>query len=82
MHLAAIEQQKILLRNALQILSIVKATFSSIDFGNHEDLAACTHPDSDAEKLACHWKKAMTLVQDFQISKKDVKPSLNALFEV
>jgi hypothetical protein len=86
MHVAykiiANDQLQLLLRNALQILPIVKAQFPGTDFDNVQDISSCTSPSGSDESLACKWKNASRKVQEFRESSDEVKPALNALFEV
>jgi hypothetical protein len=76
------DQLQLLLRNALQILPIVKAQFSGTDFDNLQDVSSCTSPSNADESLACKWKDASRKIQTFQETPEEIKPALNALFEV
>lgn len=76
------DQLQLLLRNSLQILSIVKAKFSTVDFDGPSDLSDYSQTSSDAEALACKWKYAKTQVEAYQDSDVAVKSSLTALYAV
>jgi hypothetical protein len=76
------DQLQLLLRNALQMLPIVKAQFPGTDFDNLQDISSCTSPGGVDESLACKWKAAARSILEFQESVSDVKPALNSLFEV
>ena len=44
-----------MLENALQILEIVKGTFSELSYDIAGSRSNCTFPQSDAEALNCEW---------------------------
>jgi ethanolamine phosphate transferase 2 subunit G len=66
----------------LQILGIVKASFSNVDFDDVADLSGCERSSSDAERLSCSWKRALNLASAFKAGEvTEAKPILNALYE-
>lgn len=73
---------KLLHRNALQILKIVKAQYPAVDFDNVDDMSTCEETQSNDQELACTWKKASRHILDVQFSNEELKPALNALFQV
>jgi ethanolamine phosphate transferase 2 subunit G len=76
------DQLQLLLRNALQIVSVLKATFSATDFDHPDIVKGCDNPSSDANLLACKWKNATREIMEYQRSGENVLPCLTALFEV
>ncbi|MCJ1435174.1 major facilitator super transporter protein [Xylographa pallens] len=57
------ESVVLMTRNAQQVLHIVQATFSDIDFHGMVDWTRCTKPASDVEQLQCLWA-AVKALQD------------------
>lgn len=53
-----IDQVQLLLRNSLQILDIVKATFPGEDFGSDIIELDCNSATSTGAELACLWREA------------------------
>jgi hypothetical protein len=76
------DQLQLLLRNALQILAIVKAQFPGVDFDNVEDVKDCDGAHGQDQSLACQWKDASRMIQEYRQSGSDVKPALTALYRV
>jgi hypothetical protein len=70
---------QLLLRNAMQIRSLVKATFAAADFDKPK---GCDSPATDADMLACKWNHAMGEVEKYQQSGGNVESSILALAEV
>lgn len=50
---------QLLLRNALQLLDIVKATFPHPFWANADAPFDCIHVDTTADDLACSWKAVL-----------------------
>src|ERR1700722_1578765 len=69
---------QLLLRNALQIKALVKATFPDFE----DSRTRCGALTADTDILSCKWNSAMREVEEYQQSGKDVEPSLLALAEV
>lgn len=76
------DQLQILLRNALQILPIVKTTFPGVNFDNIDSMHGCDTPSSDPERLACKWKLANQILTQYRVAGVQVRPTLTALYEV
>jgi ethanolaminephosphotransferase len=71
------DQLQLLLRNALQILSNVKAQFPGLDFENvQEDCQVGDHP------LVCEWKIASKAIQGYRETGGSVSPALTRLYKV
>lgn len=69
-------------RNALQMLTIAKATFPGSNFDNHLLKMDCTKPSSSGDELACMWRRATHMLRradDFRSRPEDI---LAALLEV
>jgi ethanolamine phosphate transferase 2 subunit G len=82
---AANDQLQLLLRNALQILKIVKAQFPGVNFSDQEedvsDVQDCNVAHGQ-ELLACQWKYASTMIREYQKSGNNVNKVLAALHKV
>ncbi len=50
------------LRNAFQILGVVKATFPDMSFDDQSILQVCSQESSAPENVRCLWKSAIELV--------------------
>ena len=68
-----------MLRNAQQLLRIVKATFTDTHFDGQPDPSSCNHPSSDAERLHCLWDGARAVVNDQKATTTAVLAALTAV---
>lgn len=59
-----VDRIRILRQNAEQVLGVVAATFSSIDFSSDAGTEVCTHPASDGIHLHCRWTKVRKIAAD------------------
>ncbi|KAJ9664995.1 major facilitator super transporter protein [Coniosporium apollinis] len=73
------DRVQLLHRNALQMLTIAKATFPGSNFDNHLLKMDCTKPSSSGDELACMWRRATHMLRradDFRSRPEDVLAAL------
>ncbi|KAF2755933.1 alkaline phosphatase-like protein [Pseudovirgaria hyperparasitica] len=73
------DRAQLLLRNAMQILDIVKATFPHEAFSNPFSALDCSSPSSGAEELACKWRTCTTIFHaagSFRPRASEIMPAL------
>jgi hypothetical protein len=63
----------------MQILTIVKAQFPGFEFSNVGDASDCGSGD---HPLVCQWRKASSLIREYQTGGGAVAPALAALHKV
>jgi ethanolaminephosphotransferase len=73
---------QLLLRNALQILDIVKATFPGENFDDRKYQADCEEPQSPGIELACLWHNVQRELRVDDTSKSQTDLTVQALFNV
>jgi hypothetical protein len=76
------DRTKLLLRNALQILNIVKAQFSHPVFRDSRASVSCKGTLSDEHELACAWKAASVYALDVAACSADPKTAISSLVKV
>ena len=68
-----------LLRNALQILTIVKAQFPGLSFDNVDNAGDCDIAD---HPLVCEWSTASRMIREYRESGGSISPVLSRLHKV
>ncbi|KAF2841407.1 alkaline phosphatase-like protein [Patellaria atrata CBS 101060] len=75
------DRVQLLLRNALQILNIVKMTFSQQAFDNPFAKLDCSDPTSSGTELACKWRRVTDIyrgMEGFKPKPESILPALTA----
>lgn len=80
--LAEDDRIKLLLRNALQMLHIVKAQFSHPVFRDSRVSVSCESALSDEDELACAWKEASIFALDVSACSADPTTAIESLIKV
>ena len=73
------DRVQILLRNAYQILDVVKASFPNPAFDNPLAELKCQDPSSSGHELACKWRKVtdkFMAMEGFKPKSEDISPFL------
>lgn len=78
---AASDRLQHMLRNAHQILKIVKAKFPSVSFDSVDE-NACQSGRSSAEGLDCRWQKTMAVVEKYDNDPSNLKSVLGEVYSV
>jgi ethanolaminephosphotransferase len=82
MQRTAIDQAQLLLRNAMQILDIVKATFPNEMYDESAKELDCENMSSSGAELACLWRDATNKRPVSDAAHLQIEKSLQSLFKV